>query len=85
MITIQKQSVAYWLLPEYLATLHNIHAKLRFFEHQYYQSYDTFERQLQTSVTEDFAQWNDYIEWKAYFKLDEEVESEIEAVEHGQF
>jgi len=85
MITIQKQEVANWLLLEYLATFHNVHEKLRFFEHKYYQSYHTFEQKMKTAVKEDFDQWDDYIEWKAYTKLAEEIESKIEAVKHGHF
>ena len=40
---------------------------------------------MKTAVKEDFAQWDDYIEWKAYKKLAEEVEFKIKAVEHEHF
>ncbi len=31
------------------------------------------------------TKWDDYIEWKAYIKMDEELSAKIEEVRHGNF
>ena len=85
MITIQKQEVASWLLAEYLATLHTVREKLRLFEQKHHQTWQTFAQQTKDPKKEDFAQWDDYIEWKAYIKMAEEVITKIDEVKHGNF
>jgi len=85
MIAVKKQDVGNWLLIEYLSTLHTISEKLRFFEQKYHQSWETFNTDIATSVKEDFARWDDYIEWKAYIKIKEELSAKIDEVRHGNF
>jgi len=85
MITIHKQEVATWLLMDYQATLHTLREKLRLFEKKYNQSWNAFKHKVKTSKKEDFSQWDDYIEWKAYVKMSEEIVYKIEEVKHGHF
>jgi hypothetical protein len=85
MITVKKQDVGNWLLVEYLSNLHTVREKLRFFEQKYHQSWETFGTDATTSVKEDFARWDDYIEWKAYVKMAEELSAKIGEVRHGNF
>jgi len=85
MITVKKQDVGNWLLTEYLSTLHTVSEKLRFFEHKYHQSWEKFNTEILNAVKEDFSKWDDYIEWKAYIKMDEEISAKIEEVRHGNF
>jgi len=85
MITLTKQDVGNWLLAEYLSTLHTVREKLRFFEQKYHQSWETFNTNIISSVQEDFAQWDDYIEWKAYMRMSEELSVKINEVRHGNF
>ncbi|MDA0245958.1 MAG: hypothetical protein OT477_21305 [Chloroflexi bacterium] len=69
MITIPKQQVANWFLLEYLATSHAVNEKIRLLERKYAQTWDEFSTAVQTAPEEDFEQWEDYIEWKAYNKM----------------
>jgi hypothetical protein len=85
MITIQKQSVANWLLAEYLATLHTINEKIRLFERKYGQTWAEFSRKTESAKDEDFEQWEDYIEWKAYVKTAQDLAFKIGEVKHGNF
>lgn len=85
MIIVKKQDVGNWLLVEYLSTLHTVREKLHFFEQKYHQSWETFNTGTVTSVKEDFARWDDYIEWKAYMKMGEEISVKISEVRHGNF
>ena len=38
------------------------------FETKYDITFENFEQQLNSAEKEDFTKWDDYIEWKAYFK-----------------
>jgi len=74
-----------WLLIEFLSTLHTVREKLRLLEQKYHQSWDAFDAQITMSVKEAFAQWDDYIEWKAYMKTADELSAKINEVRHGNF
>lgn len=85
MITVQKKDVAKWLLMDYQANLYVIQEKLHFFELKYNQSWDSFEQQIKNSSREDFNKWDDYMEWKAYIKMEEEIKTKIKEVKYGYF
>lgn len=85
MITIQKQNVATWLMAEYLATLHNANEKIRLFEEKYGQPWEQFSKKIEAASVEDFTQWDDYIEWKAYIKVAQDIAFKMDEVKHGNF
>lgn len=85
MILVQKQSVANWLLAEYLATSHTVNEKLRLFECKYAKTWDEFSQEIEVTTEEDFGRWDDYIEWKAYIKTAQDIASKIDEVKRGNF
>lgn len=85
MITIKKQRVANWVMAEYLAASYTVNEKMRLFERKYGQSWAEFSRKVETADAEDFDHWDDYIEWKAYVKMAEELTFKIGEVKHGNF
>lgn len=85
MITVQKQNVANWLLAEYLATSHAVNEKIRLFERKYGQTWGEFSKAVEAASEEDFSQWDDYIEWKAYIKAAKDLAFKIDEVRHGNF
>ena len=85
MITIQKQSVANWLLAEYLATVHTVNEKTRLFERKYGQTWEEFTQTINKATDEDYDRWDDYIEWKAYIKTAQDLSVKIDEVRHGNF
>ena len=85
MITIQKQNVTNWLMMEYLAASHAVNEKLRLFERKYAQTWETFSQEVKASSDEDFARWDDYIEWQAYIKTANDLAAKLNEVKHGNF
>lgn len=85
MITVQKQSVANWLMAEYLANAYTANEKIRLFEQKYGQTWDEFSEEINNTSDEDFARWDDYIEWKACVKTAEDLAAKIDEVKHGNF
>ncbi len=41
--------------------------------------------QIKKSSVEDFSRWDDYIEWKAYMKINNELQFKIDEVRRGNF
>jgi hypothetical protein len=85
MITVQKQSVANWLLADFMSTSYTIDEKIRLLERKYGQTWAEFSRQIESAKDEDFERWDDYIEWKAYIKMAEDLAFKIGEVKHGNF
>lgn len=48
--------------------IHAANEKIRLFERKYGQTWDEFSKEVETASDEDFARWDDYIEWKACVK-----------------
>lgn len=85
MLTVPKQSVANWLMAEYLATKYTVNEKIRLYERKYDQSWESFSHSLHAASEENFERWDDYIEWKAYRKLAEELAVKLDEIKHGNF
>lgn len=85
MITVQKEHVANWLLAEYMATSHIVNEKIRLLERKYGQTWREFSQSVDEAPDEDFARWDDYIEWKAYQKVAADLALKIDEVRHGNF
>ncbi len=85
MITVQKQHIADWIVVGYLADLHTVSEKLRYFEQKYSRTWKDFSKQIKDSCSENFDRWDDYIEWKAYIKTDNDLRFKIEEIRRGNF
>lgn len=85
MITIDKQDIGNLVLLDYLASLHSAQEKLRLFERKYQTSLDEFSVALKASDQEDFEAWDDYMEWKAYRRVSEDLSQKIEEIKRGHF
>ncbi len=46
---------------------------LRHFERKYGQTWEEFSQELHNSPDEDFERWDDYIEWLAYIKIPDDL------------
>lgn len=47
------------------------------------QSWELFSKAVEAAPDEDFDKWDDYIEWKAYLKMAQDLTSKIDKVERG--
>lgn len=60
-----------------------IKEKIRYFEKKYGCALEDMEKKFEDSK-EDFAQWDDYIEWKAYFESLKDLEKRLKEVENAK-
>ena len=82
--TISKTEVADLLKLDLLARRREVEEKLALFERTYGQAFDAFE-QTTLGGEEDFTRWDDYLEWKAYRQVQEEIQQKLEALNRGHF
>jgi len=84
MITISKEEISENYLLQLSADKHALKAKLDVFEKKYKKSFETFEKVLPKNK-ENFEEWDDYLEWKAYVKTEAELSVKIKAVQNEDF
>lgn len=85
MITVDKQDIGQLLLLDYLASLHKAQEKLRLFECKYQTSLENFSALLKVSDQEDFEAWDDYMEWKAFQHVSDNLKEKIDEIKNGHF
>ncbi|MDF1550316.1 MAG: hypothetical protein P1P88_21000 [Bacteroidales bacterium] len=85
MLTINKEKVAEWMLLSYLAEQKYYEDKILFLERKHNANFVSFEEQINKSSSENFSNWDDYIDWKAYHNLYLNVSKMIEDVRLGNF
>ncbi|MBI2270962.1 MAG: hypothetical protein HYU69_11515 [Bacteroidetes bacterium] len=82
---IKKTEIKNSLLLESLAQLNNVKDKLNFYKAKYASEFKIFEKKVKKSSKEDFEYWDDYIEWKAYVNVFNELSDKIKDIERGNF
>lgn len=56
-----------------MKSLHKVQDQLRRFKRKFATSLEDFSDKLKTRDQEDFEAWDDYMEWKAYRRLFDEL------------
>lgn len=84
MWTVSKNEVADLLRLDLMARLREAKEKEALYERTHQQSFETFEQTVRQGE-EDFEQWDDYVEWKAYRRVRRDLEQKIEALRRGDF
>ncbi len=84
MLTIKKSEIADGLLLALLSDMHVVKDKLAYFEKKYNVSYEVFEQTVKTQE-ENYQQWDDYIEWKAYINMLKDINRKISDINNADF
>jgi hypothetical protein len=84
MWTIPKREVADLLKLNLMARLREAKEKEALYRRTHQQSFEAFEETVQQGE-EEFGQWDDYLEWKAYRRVRQDLEQKIEALRRGDF
>jgi len=84
MWTIPKREVADLLKLDLMARLREAKEKETLYRRTHQQSFEAFEETVQQGE-EEFGQWDDYLEWKAYRRVRQDLEQKIEALRRGDF
>ena len=84
MVIVKKKDIGDAFLIEAYCEMHQTKEKIRFFQGKYQQNFEDFSESMKNNK-EDFEQFDDYIEWKAYQKVYNETIQKIEDLKSGNF
>ncbi|MCX7736158.1 MAG: hypothetical protein N2319_05555 [Candidatus Kapabacteria bacterium] len=85
MVKINFEQVKDYQLYSIIYQIHNIKDKLSFFEKKYNKNFQEFEEEIKSNSEENFEKWDDYIQWKAYIKSYQKLNSEREDILNGNY
>jgi len=77
MRTINKNEVASSLLLENLSELNAVKDKLTNFAKKYSTTFGSFEKKIKSKKKENFKEWDDYMEWKAFENIKKELSEKM--------
>ena len=60
-------------------------SKLELFSKKYSMDFDSFEKHINTTTIENFDEWDDYIEWKAYNRILIEKSKMVKEINHASY
>ena len=85
MQTLSKSQVSNWILLDYAAQKQVLQANTTFLERKYALDFLSFENKIKEENNENFEEWDDYIEWKAYNQFLNEITFKMEEIKNGNF
>ncbi|ADC66644.1 conserved hypothetical protein [Ferroglobus placidus DSM 10642] len=83
-LSVTKKEVIEYKKLEIISHIASIKSKIELFESKYGCKFEDFEKKLKERQDEDFEEWDDYIEWKAYVKTLEELREKLKEIENAK-
>lgn len=85
MRTLNKNEVAHSVLLESLSELNAVKDKLSVYSKKYSSTFKAFEKNVKSKKQENFLDWDDYMEWKAFENIFAELNEKIKDRRGGNF
>lgn len=85
MLTINKKDVSELYRLKVLSEIHVLADRIAYFEKKYNCVFKKFEKKVNEGNKEQFGEWDDYLEWKAYTKSYDYKKKEIKEIENDDF
>jgi len=86
MIEINKKEIKNLYKIDLLAELHITKTRLSFFQKKYNCSLEEFEKKINENTDkENFENWDDLMEWKAYEKSSQEIKEKLEEIKNENY
>jgi hypothetical protein len=85
MRVIPKTQVQEFLAVDLLAQMHTYKGKISSLEKKYKCSFKEFEKKIKRSKKEVFEEWDDYIDWKGFTRVLENLDKKIKDIKRGNF
>jgi hypothetical protein len=76
-IEVSKQDVENYVRMKIYTELTLIREKLMLFEKKYNCNFSVFERRVTTAEEENFEEWDDYMEWKAFYNKHRRLKEKV--------
>jgi len=81
-ISVSRKEVIEYKKLELISQIASIKSKIEQFESKYGCKFEEFEKKVRESTDENFEEWDDYIEWKAYVKALEDLKEKLKEIEN---
>jgi hypothetical protein len=85
MQTITKNQVSSYLMLEMLNRKRNFEQLIENFQVKHGVTFKEFEQRMHNSTTENFSDWDDYLEWKAGHEFLADTLTAIADIRNGDF
>lgn len=85
MQVLRKSDIANSILMEYLGEFSVAKDKISYFIKKYKMTFNRFEKKVLNAKREEFAAWDDYIEWKGYNSVYNDLDTKIKDIKRGHF
>ena len=85
MVIIDKEKVKDIYYANMMCEYHKVTEKIRLFTKKYSVSFEQFEKDTKGSEKEDFGKWDDYMEWKGYENVLQDLIKEKKELEDGDY
>lgn len=82
-IIISKDEIKEYEKLKIITQLTLIKEKIKLFENKYSCSLDEFKKKIEENE-EIFEEWDDYIEWKANFKIFKDLEKKVSEIDNAK-
>jgi len=83
-LSVTKKEVVEFKKLEIISQIASVKSKIELFESKYGCKFEDFEKKLKEKQDEDFEEWDDYIEWKAYVRALEELKEKLREIENAK-
>jgi len=84
MLILDKEKAVNFYSLTFMYEMHSVKEKIRLFEKKYGKNFEEFELAIKKGK-EDFAKWDDFIEWKAYEKAFESLSKQKAQIKNGDY
>ena len=85
MVIIDKEKAKEMYYANLMCDYHKANEKIRLFTKKYSISFEQFEKDIKGSEKEDFEKWDDYMEWKGYENVLQNLIKEKKELEVGDY
>ncbi len=85
MVIIDKEKAKEMYYANMMCEYHKVNEKIRLFTKKYSKAFDQFEKDIKGSEKEDFEKWDDYMEWKGYENVLQNLIKEKKELEVGDY
>ena len=83
-LLITKKEVLEYKKLEIISQIASVKSKIELFESKYGCKFEEFEKKMKAKQEENFEEWDDYIEWKAYVMTLKELEEKLREIEDAK-
>lgn len=78
-INISREDIKLFEKLNIISQIAPLKEKIKFFEQKYKHSFEIYEKDVKSE--ENFQEWDDYIEWKAYVEKLKDLELKLKEIE----